>query len=68
MTGVQTCALPISAQWNEVEVVIGTDNPLFDGPRTVTAHESGNTMVMVRVDESKTCKQISDEKDTLFKK
>lgn len=56
------------AQWNEVEVVIGTDNPLFDGPRTVTAHKDGNTMVMVRVDASDDCAAINAKKDTLFKK
>jgi len=55
-----------SVQWGEEEVVIDVDNPLFAGERTVTARETGNTAVMVKIDSAKTCEQILEQKDTLF--
>jgi len=55
-----------SVLWGEEEVVIGTDQPLFEGERIVTARTTGNTMVMVKIDASKTCEKILKEQDTLF--
>jgi len=55
-----------TVQWAEEEIVIDTDQPIFEGERIVTARKSGNTMVMVKIDGSKTCDDIMDEQETLF--
>ncbi len=55
-----------SVLWGEEEVVIDVDNPLFAGERIVTARETGNTAVAVKIDEAMTCEQILEQKDTLF--
>jgi len=56
-----------SAQWQQTEMVIDTDNSLFAGDRTIVPHTQGNTMIMVKVDAAMDCDAIDAQKDTLFK-
>ncbi len=55
-----------SAQWQQTELVIDTDNALFGGDRTIVPYTEGNTMVMVKVDAAMDCAAIDEQKDTLF--
>jgi len=57
-----------SSLWQQYEMVIDVDNPLFAGDRTIQPHTEGNTMVMVRIDPSDDCAAINEKKDTLFEK
>ncbi|HNT28097.1 MAG TPA: hypothetical protein PKH10_07960 [bacterium] len=57
-----------SSLWQQYEMVIDVDNPLFAGDRTIQPHTEGNTMVMVRIDPADDCAAINEKKDTLFKK
>lgn len=57
-----------SSLWQQYEMVIDVDNPLFAGDRTITPHTEGNTMIMKKLpDQQMDCAGIVESQDELFK-